>query len=181
VKTPGACNNDIIVSTSVNGGLAFDGTTADPRVMPTANTDPGQATTDQWWQWYAFTSNGKQATSYYDRQYGDDEVTGWSDFSLSSSGSGVGWNVTRVTKSSMPPPTQFSGTFWGDYTGLAALTKAWPIWSDTRAPDLFLCPGTGTTTAPPAVCTGTEAGAQAGLTANDEDVYTDNVGVSNSG
>jgi hypothetical protein len=181
VKTPGACNNDIIVSTSTNGGLVFDGTTADPRVMPTATTDAGQATTDQWWQWFAFTTNGKQATSYYDRQYGDDEVTAYNDFSLSSSGSGVGWNVTRVTKSSMPPPTQFSGTFWGDYTGLAALTKAWPIWSDTRAPDLFLCPGTGTPTTPPQTCTGTEGGAQAGLTANDEDIYTDNVGVSSSG
>jgi hypothetical protein len=81
----------------------------------------------------------------------------------------------------MPPPTQFSGTFWGDYTGLAALTKAWPIWSDTRAPDLFLCPGTGTPTTPPQTCTGTEGGPQAGLTANDQDIYTDNVGVSSSG
>jgi hypothetical protein len=181
VKTPGACNNDILVSTSTNGGLVFDGTTTDPRVMPVATTDAGQATTDQWWQWFTFTTNGKLATSYYDRQYGDDETTGYNDFSLSSSGSGVGWNVTRVTKSSMPPPTEFSGLFWGDYTGLAAAGKAWPIWSDTRAPDLFLCPGSGAPGVPPQVCTGTEGGAQAGLQANDQDIYTDNVGVSSTG
>lgn len=178
---PGPCNNDILVSTSVDGGATFDGTTTDPRAMPTATTDPGQAKTDQWWQWFAFTTNGKQATSYYDRQYGSDEVTGYSDFSLSGSGSGTGWNVTRVTKSSMPPPTQFSGTFFGDYTGLTASTKAWPIWSDTRQLELFLCPNTGTTTTPPQTCTGTEAGPQAGMTANDQDIYTDNVGVSATG
>jgi hypothetical protein len=181
VKTPGACNNDILVSTSTDGGLTFDGTTTDPRQMPVATTDPGQATTDQWWQWFQFTTSGKQATSYYDRQYGNDETTAYNDFSLSSSGTGASWNVTRVTKSSMPPPTQFSGLFWGDYTGLAASTKAWPIWSDTRAPELFLCPGTGTPTSPPQACTGTEGGAQAGLTANDQDIYTDVVGVSSTG
>jgi hypothetical protein len=181
VKAPGTCNNDILVSTSVDGGATFDGTTSDPRVMPTATTDPGQSATDQWWQWFAFTTNGKQATSYYDRQYGSDEVTGYSDFSLSGSGSGTNWNVTRVTKASMPPPTQFSGLFWGDYTGLAALTKAWPIWSDTRQLELFLCPGTGTATTPPQTCTGTEPDPQAGMTANDQDIYTDNVGVSATG
>jgi hypothetical protein len=69
----------------------------------------------------------------------------------------------------MPPPTQFEGQFYGDYAGLDALDVAHPFWSDTRNPDLFLCPGTGTPTAAPAVCTGPAPNAS---TANDEDAFT---------
>src|SRR2546423_13187230 len=160
VKTPGACNNDILVSVSNNGGASFTGTTTDPRTLPVETTDPGQATTDQWWQWIAFTKNGKLGVSYYDRQYGTDETTGYSDFSISGSGDTPGyarWNVQRVTNSSMPPPTQFPesngfSAFWGDYTGLAADTGAHPIWSDTRDPDLFACPGSLPISTPPSVC-----------------------------
>ena len=36
----------------------------------TVNQDPGQATTDQFWQWASFTKDGKLAVDYYDRQYG---------------------------------------------------------------------------------------------------------------
>ena len=49
----------------------------------------------------------------------------------------------RVTSTSMPPPTEFAGQFYGDYAGLAAPHHRLPIWSDTRAIDQFLCPGTG--------------------------------------
>ena len=53
-----------------------------------------------------------------------------------------------------------------------------PLWMDTRDPDLFLCPGTGTPGHAPEVCTGTESGGfQAGLTANDEDVFTAGVAI----
>jgi hypothetical protein len=56
---------------------------------------------------------------------------------------------------------------------LSAITKricqAHPIWSDTRAKDLFLCPGTGAPGIPPAVCT---APAPNAAVANDQDVYT---------
>src|SRR5205085_4947980 len=128
VKTPGACNNDIMVSVSNDGGNTFTGSTTDPRALPTATNDPGQATTDQFWQWAAFTKNGKLATSYYDRQYGTDETTGFSDLSLSGTGDLSRFGVQRVTSSSMPPPTQFAGTFFGDYTGLAADTNANPYW-----------------------------------------------------
>jgi hypothetical protein len=179
VKTPGACNNDILVSVSNDGGATFTGTTADPRVEPVATTDAGQATTDQWWQWIAFTKNGKLATSYYDRQYGTDETTGYSDFSLSSSGSLSSWNISRVTSASMPPPTQFAGQFFGDYTGLAANTDAYPLWMDTRDPELFLCPGTGTPTTPPQTCGGSYTTPTGPLAANDENIYTASVGVSN--
>jgi hypothetical protein len=69
----------------------------------------------------------------------------------------------------VPPPTQFAGTFYGDYAGIAVTNRtAYPLWSDTRPVDLFLCPGTGTPTTPPAVCQG---GAPNASVANDEDIY----------
>jgi hypothetical protein len=40
--------------------------------------------------------------------------------------------------------------------------------------DLFLCPGTGTPTTPPSLCTGTE---NTGVQANDENTYTARMGV----
>jgi hypothetical protein len=167
VKTPGACNNDILVSISNDGGTTFTGTTTDPRAETVATQEPGQATTDQWWQWIAFSKNGKLATSYYDRQYGDDEVTGYSDVSLSGSGDYLRYVVQRVSSSPMPPPSQFAGTFWGDYTGLSAVDNAYPLWSDTRNPDLFICPGSTASAQGPGVCT-----AQAnGLPVNDQDIY----------
>jgi hypothetical protein len=193
VKTVGACNNDILVSVSNDGGNTFTGTTTDPRALPTATTDPGQATTDQFWQWIAFTKNGKLATSYYDRQYGTDEATGYSDFSLSGSGDTPAyarWNVQRVTNSSMPFPTEFpeggdsaGGVFWGDYTGLDADTQAHPFWSDTRNPDLFVCLGAGgAITTPPSVCGGSvqPTGQSSATVLNDQDAYTANNAVPNT-
>ena len=187
VKTPGACNNDILISVSTDGGTTFTGTTVDPRALASVTTDPGQATTDQWWQWIAFTKNGKLAVSYYDRQYGTDEITGFSDFSLSGSGDSpayTSWGVQRVTSSSMPLPTQFpdsSGfsTFWGDYTGLTASTNANPFWSDTRDPDLFACPGAtaGTFSQPPAICGATFPAGNQTMTLNDQNMYTANASV----
>ncbi|HAP90067.1 MAG TPA: hypothetical protein DCR15_10135 [Arthrobacter bacterium] len=170
VKTPGACNNDILESVSNDAGLTFTGTTTDPRVLTTATQDPGQATTDQWWQFIAFTKGGKLATSYYDRQYGTDEATGFSDVSLSGSGDLANFAVLRVTSSSMPPPTQFGGTFFGDYTGLTAVDNAYPLWMDTRDPELFLCPGTATRTTAPGLCTG--SGSNGAPVANDQDIFT---------
>lgn len=174
VKTPGACNNDILVSVSNNAGATFTGTTTDPRSLTSVTQDPGQATTDQFWQWIAFTKGGKLATSYYDRQYGDDETTGFSDISLSGSGGVSTFAVQRVTSGSNPPPTQFGGLFMGDYAGLTAVDNAYPLWMDTRNPELFLCPGTGTTTTPPAVCT---ASADNAAIANDQDIFTSAVAV----
>ena len=136
-----------------------------------------------WFQWIAFTKNGKLAVSYYDRQYGTDEVTGFNNVSLSGSGDSptyTAWNVLRVTSSSMPLPTQFPesngfGTFWGDYAGLDATNNAIPFWSDTRDPDLFACPATGGGIAlPPSVC---GASIPSGQALNDENVYVANVSV----
>ena len=174
VKTPGACNNDILISVSGDAGATFTGTATDPRTLAVVTQDTGQATTDQWWQWIAFTKNGKLATSYYDRQYGDDETTGFSDVSLSGSGSLAKFAVLRVTSSPMPPPTQFAGTFYGDYTGLDAMTNANPIWMDTRNPELFTGGVCGASQPVYATCSGTYPN---GLTANDEDIYTANLSV----
>jgi hypothetical protein len=179
VKTPGACNNKIVVSVSNNGGASFTGTATDPRAETVANQAGGQKHTDQFFQGAAFTADGKLAVSYYDRQYGSDETTGWSDFSLSGSKDLVKFATVRVTTSSMPPPTQFTSTkgglFYGDYVELAtAGSDALPIWSDTRDPDLFLCPGTGTPGNPPDLCTATESN---GVQANDENTYMARLGV----
>lgn len=177
VKTAGACNNDILLSVSTDGGATFTGGTTDPRLLPTINQAPGQDVTDQWWQWAAFTSSGTLAVSYYDRRYGSDETTGFMDMSLSSSSNGVFFRTTRVTSSSMPLPTEFpngfgNSVFFGDYTGLSAVNSAHPLWMDTRDSDLFLCPGTGTPGVPPTVCTASGSNG----TLNDEDIFTANVG-----
>jgi hypothetical protein len=72
----------------------------------------------------------------------------------------------------MPPPTQFSGLFFGDYAGLAAGDDLHPIWMDTRDAQLFLCPGTGLPLVPPQVCTSAAAN---GIMANDQEIFTINV------
>ncbi len=181
VKTAGACNNKILESVSTNGGTSFNGTVTDPTKLTVVSSAPGQKLTDQWWQWSAFTTSGKLAVSYYDRQYGSDETTGNMDFSLSGSiNDPTTFGVVRVTSSSMPLPTEFpdaqgNSVFFGDYTGLAASsTLAYPVWMDTRDKDLVLCPGTGMPGVPPQVCTFTEPN---GLLANDEDIYMARVSV----
>jgi hypothetical protein len=168
VKTAGACANHILVSTSLNNGVTFNGASTDPRQMPLAMT-PSQAHTDQFWQWLAF-SNHKLAVAELDRQYGSDETNGGTDQTVLGSTSGAGFGGVRATTSSMPPPTQFGGVFWGDYSGLSASgDTAYPLWSDTRDADLFVCPGSS----PPRLC-----GLQTPLgPANDEDVFTTGVAI----
>jgi hypothetical protein len=172
VKTPGACNNKILLSVSSDAAQTFTGTAADPRKELVIPQSAGQRRTDQYWEWTAFARSGSLAVDYYDRQYGDDETTGSSDFSLAGSSDLVDFGQSRVTSSSMPAPTEFEGPkggqFYGDYVWLSALDKAYPIWSDTRSPDLFVCPGTGTPGNPPTLCGATETN---GETANDEDTF----------
>jgi hypothetical protein len=164
----GTCNNDIVLSVSTNGGSSFPNT--EPRQLPVVSTAPGQARTDQFWQAVAYTADGALVVSYYDRQYGADENIGFSDITVSQSRSGGVFRHDRATSSSMPPPTQFDGTFYGDYAGIAVSNRAaYPVWSDTRPVDLFLCPGTATAGTPPAVCQG---GATNASIANDQDIFT---------
>jgi hypothetical protein len=173
----GTCNNDIVVSVSTNAGAGFTGGSTDVRQMPVVTTAPGQARTDQYWQGAAFAPDGTFAVSYYDRQYGADENIGFSDITVSTSTNPTAHTPTfthvRATTSSMPPPTQFSGTFYGDYAGIAVTSKnIFPVWSDTRTVDLFLCPGTATPGTPPRICQG---GASNASIANNEDTYTTRV------
>ena len=138
--------------------------------MPTASSGRREAVSDQWFQWLDFSRSGRVSVGYYDRQYGNDETTGFSDQSVASADDFPSeWNVTRVTTSSMPPPTEFGGVFWGDYGSLAlAGETAIDVWSDTRGVDLFLCPGTGAPGVAPALCTGSAANA---ALANDQDIF----------
>jgi hypothetical protein len=131
------CNNDIVTSTSTNGGASFTGTTTDVASLPTRNSE-GSQLADQWFQWTAKTPSGGVVASYYDRQYGNDMSTGNMDFSLATPS-----GVIRVTDASMPPANDFPAgggvtysTFMGDYTGLAVGSdgKAHPAWEDTRNP-----------------------------------------------
>jgi hypothetical protein len=131
------CNNDIVISTSSDGGASFSGTTTDVASLPTRNNE-GSQLADQWFQWSAKTPSGDVVASYYDRQYGNDMSTGNMDFTLATPSSFV-----RVTDSSMPPANDFPAsasvtysTFMGDYTGLAVGSdgKAHPAWEDTRNP-----------------------------------------------
>jgi hypothetical protein len=172
VKTVGGCANKILLGVSNDGGATF-GASTDPRQGQLVTQSPGQAKTDQYWQWSAFTRSGELAVDYYDRQYGHDETNGSSDFNLSGSRNLVDFGQVRVTSSSMPAPTEFEGPaggqFYGDYVGLAAIDKAHPIWSDTRSPDVFVCPGSATPGTPPALCGATETN---GEVANDEDTFT---------
>ena len=173
VKTPGGCNNDILLSVSDNGGASFTGTSTDPRSLPSVTSGAGAS--DQWWQWAAFTSGGTFAVSYYDRQYGSDETTGAMDITVSSSSDLSNFKSKRATSDSMPLPTEFpdgngNSVFFGDYSGLSAGKTANPIWMDTRNPDLFICPSSR----PPALCSYTTP---SGITANDQDIFTTSVGI----
>jgi len=180
VKTVGACNNKIVLSVSNNNGTSFTGTTANVRTLPTATGLRDQQKADQWFHWLAFTPRGKLVVANYDRAFGDSELTGTSDFTVSSTTdlSTFDFDTKRVTRSSMPVPTQFNdpqgaGLFWGDYAGVAtADDRAVPIWSDTRQPDVFNCPNTPAAGVPPQLCNATEPN---GLLANDQDVFLDTV------
>jgi hypothetical protein len=169
VKT-GGCNNGIVLSSSTNGGAAFTGTTTDVRKLPVVGGSDRQARSDQFWQGTVFSPRGTLVTAYYDRGYGSDESTGFSDITVTTSKDLTHFTSVRATSSSMPPPSQFDGQFYGDYIMVdATATTAYPVWSDTRNAALFVCPGTGTTGHPPQLC---HASASNASIANDEDIYT---------
>jgi hypothetical protein len=168
VKT-GGCNNDIVLSESTDGGATFTGGAADVRDLPSITDRPGQRTTDQYFHGLDYTPTGRLVATYYDRQYGRAATTGASDISVSAR-SGGGFAASRVTTSSMPPPSQFDGTFFGDYIQLdTTATTAYPAWVDSRPAAPFRCPGTGVPGVPPAICTATAPNV---TPANDQEVFT---------
>lgn len=134
------CNNDIVISTSNDGGATFDGATTPVSQLPSRN-DEGEQLADQWFQWSTLDRAGGKlfGDSYYDRKYGNDEQTGNMDYTLATTTGHV-----RVTDVSMPPSNEFPGAsgyslFMGDYTGLGIGRDgvAHPAWEDTRNP-IFL-------------------------------------------
>jgi hypothetical protein len=171
----GGCNNDIVYTVSTNAGRSFSGTTVDPRRLPVVSDSARQARSDQFWQGAVFAKDGTLVSSYYDRSYVDDRTTGYSDVTVSASHNRVDFAHTRATSSPMPPPTEFSGVFWGDYAMVdVGGGTAHPVWSDTRTADQFLCPGSGTTSRAPRVCRGAAPNAPF---ANDQEIYTASVAI----
>src|SRR5262249_58369572 len=79
VKPPGACHNAIVLSVSHNAGASFTGTSEDVRTLPVAESTARQRSTDQYFHGMAFNSSGKLVVGAYDRSYGTDESTGFSD------------------------------------------------------------------------------------------------------
>jgi hypothetical protein len=133
VGNVGGCNNDIVISTSHDGGATFDGTTTPVKDLPTVNAS--NPTADQWFHWSTPTPDGGLVVSFYDRSYGNDESTGGMDFVMNSTDG----SVTRLTDTSMPPSNEFPDAngysdFMGDYTGVAVGPDgtAHPAWEDTR-------------------------------------------------
>ena len=174
VKVAGACNNDILVSTSGDGGATFTGATVNPRALPSVRPEAGKRVSDQFFQWTEFTPRGELAVAYRDRGYGNDQFTGYTDTSVSGSRDLISFASARASSGASPPPTAFGGVFAGDYEGLTAVSGVHPIWTDSRAVDLFLCPGTGRAGIPPSTCT---ASSPIAPVANDEDAYTATLGV----
>ena len=92
---------------------------------------------DEFWQWTGITSRGKVVVGFYDRQYGNDNTSGASDYSASING-----HTQRVSNVSSPTETQFGGLFYGDYNILSVVGNRIEVtWTDTRNPGLTSCPG----------------------------------------
>jgi hypothetical protein len=135
VGVAGGCNNDIVISTSHDGGQTFDGTSTPVEELPTTRANDPMA--DQWWQWADEVPSGGAAVSFYDRSYGNAESSGYMDFVMNRSNG----TLVRLTDRSMPPSNEFPDAngysdFLGDYTGLAVGPDgiAHPAWMDTRNP-----------------------------------------------
>jgi hypothetical protein len=165
------CNNDILLSTSSNGGGTWSEAATDPANATVVSNESGGQLADQWWQWAAVNSSGTLAVSYYDRKYNHDENNGNNDVTLAAS-HGATFAHVRVTSVSNPPATEFHGgpntysQFLGDYSGLAVSgTTAYPFWSDTRNGEFFQCYSTAH---PLGLCRVTN-GSVPGF---DEDVFT---------
>ena len=172
----GGCNNDILYSVSTNGGSSLlrhaRSTRGSCRWSPTAPSSP------------APTSSGRAPRSprtapssrrYYDRSYGDDNTTGYSDITVSASHDRVTFAHKRATSSSMPPPTQFAGQFYGDYAGIDGRPTPRPTRSGpTPAPSTSSSAPAPEPRRPPTVCTGSAPNAPF---ANDQDIYTAGVAI----
>ena len=121
VKTPGACNNDIVISRSTNGGTDVH-RRARPtcaRCRPTRAADAAAPTSSgsgprstRAAAWPCPTTTAPTATT---------RRPGSRTSACPGSRNGSDFATTRVTSASMPPPTAVRrATFFGDYSGLSA-------------------------------------------------------------
>ena len=133
-------------------------------------TPTKQASTDQYWQGAAFAADGTLVASYYDRSYGTDNTTGYSDITVSASHDQVTFRpqARHVVVDAAADPVHRAVHAATTSASTSTATTAYPIWADTRTVDEFLCPGTGTPSVPPTVCTGSAPNAPV---ANDEDIF----------
>ena len=146
VKTPGACNNDILISQSTNGGTTFTGAhdgraraAGDARRGVPTSSGSGPRSTR------AAGSRCRTTTAYGHRR--DDRVLG---LSLSGTRNGVDFATARVTTSSMPPPTAVRRQFFGDYSGLTRRGRRASVLDGHARPELFECrDSAGNVTLPP--------------------------------
>ena len=174
------CNNDILVSVSTNARRQRSpAATTDARQLPTV-TDGPQAAHHR--PVLAVGGLHRQAaswpSSYYDRQYGNDETTGYSDFSVTTS-SRWSMKVARATSSSNAAADPVRRPVLRRLRRAGGHDKtAYPLWSDTRTPELFLCPGTGTPGNPPRTCTGPGF---SGAPANDQEVFVQRLSIAGHG
>ena len=130
------CNNDVFYAYSTNGGATWS---APINVTPAARF--GQ--TAQWMPWSAVTPNGQVLwVAFYDRSYGNCEVTGCNDITLAKiqnpATAAPTMTYQQLTTNSMPNlvpannPVQAG--FLGDYMWVAVDRDGRPhvVWADTR-------------------------------------------------
>ena len=108
----------------------------------TPRSNPRFGETAQWQPWSAMASNGHLWVAFYDRSYGDCELTGCNDITTAEITNPAGATPTidysRVTTESMPNLTTANNPleagFLGDRLGLAvdSLNRADIAWADTR-------------------------------------------------
>lgn len=128
----GPCDNDVFYNYSTDGGATWSDTVQ--------LTPAGSA---QWQPWSAVTADGsKLYVAYYDRSYGNCEVTGCNDITLATITNAASASPTishtRITTSSMPNLTPANNPvqagFLGDYMWVTTDSKGRALitWADTR-------------------------------------------------
>jgi hypothetical protein len=117
-------NADVLFSRSTNGGQSFSHSV-------TVNSDLSGA--DQFYPWVAVADNGAVQVEFQQR----DDTPGnrlLNTFLATSMSGALGFGTQlRVSSGPTDPNIGFSGTFIGDYNGVAASAHAaHPIWTDAR-------------------------------------------------
>ena len=130
------CDNDVFTETSTNGGQTWS------RAL---NLTPASSigASAQWQPWSQVTPDGKVLwVGYYDREYGNCEMTGCNDITVAKVANPLSpsptTRYTRVTTSSMPnlvvANNRAQAGFLGDYMWVTVDGggNAYVAWADTR-------------------------------------------------